>query len=1081
MENSNTKRKKRKDFIYSYTNKTSNISIIKKINPSILKIQIRNKEKIILLILLFSFFLQINCQIINKDSIVTLKVSNSGEQKIFNSGTKPNEIWIDNIQQSINNSYYLEPTNIVKMIWTNDITDCYYMFFGCDSIIEMNFTNFDASKCQNIGAIFKGCISLKSLDLSGFITSNHLYCMCDMFWNCYELKSLKLPIFDTSNVYNIGHMFCNCKSLESIDLSNFKTEKVQYIDNMFNGCIKLTSLNLSSFITSEMVKMDNLFVGCETMKSLDFPNLDVSKVERIENVNNIFLNCKNLEYINLKNLKSNINLESKHFNGTPKNLVVCVDKDKTQLINNTIDNNNCILISCNGKLPDSEYKIYSEKGCFTETCLTTNYKYEFENICYERCPTNSKLRENTKELEGFGLDEKYFCKPICNETFPYEIILTQKCVEDCDLESILNKSCILNYQMDEKKENDKTFDILLKKIEDSLNTDYFDTSKIEEGNNNVINYEHMTVTLTTTKNQKNDEKKGNMTAINLGDCEIKLKEAYNISSNETLFMKKIEVKQEGMLIPKIEFDVYYKLNGEKLVKLNLSYCSNSKIDISIPLKIAGNIDKFNSSSGYYNDICYTTTSDAGTDIILKDRKSEFINNNNAVCQENCFFSEYDYNINIAKCSCDIVESSSLFDNIKIDKSKLFENFIDIKNIANINILVCYKVLFSKKGVMKNYGSYFIILLMFLHLILIIIFYINNFNNKIQSIINKISFGINNLQNLNEKYKKNKNKEDIKKCKYNHININKKKNKMQKMIDKKNEEKIKSNERRQLEEKSNHKIKINDNKKLNLNSFNKELIVYKRDKNNHKIKSNKNLDKMLNKSKKIMSYNDNELNDLEYEFALKCDKRGYCQYYFSLLKSKHALIFTFCNNTDYNSKIIKIDLFIFNFTLFYFVNAIFFTDDTMHKIYKNKGAFDIIGQIPQIIYSSLISMLFSMILEMLALTENIILELKKIKLRHELKTRIKSIGNKIKIKFVLYFIISTIFLISFWYYIAMFCAIYANTQIHLIKDTLLSFFVSLVEPFGIYLIPGLFRIPSLSKNSNRYILYKFSKIIQMILI
>ena len=126
------------------------------------------------------------------------------------------------------------------------------------------------------------------------------------------------------------------------------------------------------------------------------------------------------------------------------------------------------------------------------------------------------------------------------------------------------------------------------------------------------------------------------------------------------------------------------------------------------------------------------------------------------------------------------------------------------------------------------------------------------------------------------------------------------------------------------------------------------------------------------------------------------------------------------------------------------------------------------------------MLFSMILEMLALTENIILELKKTKLRHELKTRIKSIGNKIKIKFVLYFIISTIFLISFWYYIAMFCAIYANTQIHLIKDTLLSFFVSLVEPFGIYLIPGLFRIPSLSKNSNRYIMYKLSKIIQMVL-
>ena len=64
---------------------------------------------------------------------------------------------------------------------------------------------------------------------------------------------------------------------------------------------------------------------------------------------------------------------------------------------------------------------------------------------------------------------------------------------------------------------------------------------------------------------------------------------------------------------------------------------------------------------------------------------------------------------------------------------------------------------------------------------------------------------------------------------------------------------------------------------------------------------------------------------------------------------------------------------------------------------------------------------------------------------------------------------------------MFCAIYSNTQIHLIKDTLLSFILSLIEPFVNYLIPGLFRIPALSNNSNRYILYKLSKIVQALLI
>ena len=67
---------------------------------------------------------------------------------------------------------------------------------------------------------------------------------------------------------------------------------------------------------------------------------------------------------------------------------------------------------------------------------------------------------------------------------------------------------------------------------------------------------------------------------------------------------------------------------------------------------------------------------------------------------------------------------------------------------------------------------------------------------------------------------------------------------------------------------------------------------------------------------------------------------------------------------------------------------------------------------------------------------------------------------------------------------MFCAIYSNTQLHLVKDTLISFGLSLLYPFGIYLLPGIFRIPALSnrnkkskKNKNKRILFIFSKILQ----
>ena len=65
---------------------------------------------------------------------------------------------------------------------------------------------------------------------------------------------------------------------------------------------------------------------------------------------------------------------------------------------------------------------------------------------------------------------------------------------------------------------------------------------------------------------------------------------------------------------------------------------------------------------------------------------------------------------------------------------------------------------------------------------------------------------------------------------------------------------------------------------------------------------------------------------------------------------------------------------------------------------------------------------------------------------------------------------------------MFGVIYKNTQIHLLKDTLMSFGLSLIFPFLFYLLPGVFRILSLSNaNKKREFLYNFSKFFEIFLI
>ena len=211
--------------------------------------------------------------------------------------------------------------------------------------------------------------------------------------------------------------------------------------------------------------------------------------------------------------------------------------------------------------------------------------------------------------------------------------------------------------------------------------------------------------------------------------------------DEKLYMKKIDVFQEGMKIPKIEYDIYCKLDGANLIKLNKAYCSNVKVEISIHIVLTEDIDKLNTSSDYYNDICYTSTSDSGTDILLKDRKNEYINGNKAVCQDGCDFIKYDYNTLKAICSCEIKESSSSFATMNINKDKLFGNFINIKNIANINILKCYKTLFSKNGIKRNIGFLIIILIIIFHLICMILFYIKDLSAIKKNLNYKININI----------------------------------------------------------------------------------------------------------------------------------------------------------------------------------------------------------------------------------------------------------------------------------------------------------------------------------------------------
>ena len=320
-----------------------------------------------------------------------------------------------------------------------------------------------------------------------------------------------------------------------------------------------------------------------------------------------------------------------------------------------------------------------------------------------------------------------------------------------------------------------------------------------------------------------------------------------------------------------------------------------KINIFIPVKINENcLFKYDPSSDYYNDICFTYTSEKGTDITLNDRKREFVDKNMSLCEVNCNYNGYDIINKQAQCECQIKLKMSQSSEIDINRDELFKRFFKIKEIINIISIKCIYNLFNKEGIINNIGNYNMLSIIISNIVLLFIFYLKgyyNLQNRINQIISVIKI-----------------------------------DKNPKIISQ-NKRKINSLKSRIKENRSDLKL-INNNETINYSKkkiINFEMPILNAN-NNDNIDKNKNI-----LSKNNINYNDYELNTLSYDIALKYDKRKYIEYYFSLLRIKHIIIFTFYTSNDYNSKTIKISLFLFYFSLYYTINALFFNDSTMHKI------------------------------------------------------------------------------------------------------------------------------------------------------
>ena len=546
----------------------------------------------------------------------------------------PHEVYINGKKQTTVTYQYKfnESINIVELIWYNNtIKDCERMFEVCPDITEIDLSHFDTSNVANMCIMFGKCKSLTSLNLTNFDTSKVIETM-SMFSSCSSLTSLNLSSFNTSNLERMSNMFDGCISLTSLDLSNFNFSLVYDMYYSFHDCVNLEYINLKNYNDSSFdtwysrdifANVPENIVICinenntkilpqimnKTCYVIDCSNDWKSKQKKIIHANNECVNdcASNEPYIYEYNGKCYIDCSKGYLNDdnnitTNKckcELDQCLTCPNVALVKglctkcninyyqkendplNLGEYINCYNEVSNGYYLDKEdfllKKCYdscatceSKGNHIIHNCLSCNISYPFKiNIsnyynCYENCRYNYY----------FDKEKYYHCtlNPLCPEEYPKLKEGTKECIQDNNFEKILEEIKNFNISKSITKEDEILFyDKILSEIEIIFNDGNYDTTKLDNGIDEIIDINKIIVRLTTAENQKNKINE-NMTILHLGECENIIRNLSNLINNETIYMLKKDINQEGMKISKIEYDIYKKLSNNKLEKLNISLC-----------------------------------------------------------------------------------------------------------------------------------------------------------------------------------------------------------------------------------------------------------------------------------------------------------------------------------------------------------------------------------------------------------------------------------------------------------------------------------------------------------------------------
>jgi hypothetical protein len=225
------------------------------------------------------------------------------------------------------------------------------------------------------------------------------------------------------------------------------------------------------------------------------------------------------------------------------------------------------------------------------------------------------------------------------------------------------------------------------------------------------------------------------------------------------------------------------------------------------------------------------------------------------------------------------------------------------------------------------------------------------------------------------------------------------------------------------------------------------------------------------------YLSTEPDDMDYDDAVKRDKRTFCQYFYDKLKINQLILSTFLIKEPLRPRTLKILLFILNIDLYLFINGLFFTEDyisQMLHVSEDEGILPFIERfMERFLYITFEGVIVGYIIECFFVEEKKIKGIFKrekeniIILKYEIFRIISNIINRYNCFIIVTFVITSFIL----YYTLCFNSVYPSMKGEWIKTSLIIIISMQVLSFLECFLETLIRFLSFRCKSEK--LYKIS--------